>query len=261
MSSTAWSSGDHYEPFMGRWSRLVGADFLDWFDAPPGLRWLDIGCGTGALTEAIALSADPRQLTGVDPSESFVDFARSRLGDRAIIEVADATHLPLDEDAVDVAVAGLVLNFVTDLVRSLAEISRVVHPGGRAGAYVWDYAGGMQFLDLFWQAAGEVDASARDFYESSRFGGWDRGRLERLLASIGTHAESHEIVVPTVFANFDDYWTPFLGGQGPAPSYVKSLDADRLAELREVVRSSLPIAADGTISLTARAWAVRCIVN
>jgi len=246
---------------MGRWSRLVGPEFLEWLDAPRGLRWLDIGCGTGALTEAIALRAEPRQLTGVDPSASFVEFARSRLGERARIEVADATHLPLDEDAVDVAVAGLVLNFVTDLVRSLAEISRVVHPGGRAGAYMWDNSGGMQLLDLFWQAASELDASARDFYESFRYGGWNRDRLERLFASIGTHAESHEIVVPTVFANFDDYWTPFLGGQGPAPSYVKSLDDERLAELREVVRALLPIAADGTISLTARAWAVRCIVN
>lgn len=259
--SAAWSSGDHYEPFMGRWSRLVAAEFVDWLDQEPGKKWLDIGSGTGALTEQIALRAAPSELTGIDPSESFVHFARERLGDRARIEVATATQLPLDEDAVDVAVSGLVLNFVPDLVRALAEMARVVRVGGTAGAYLWDYRDGKHFLDIFWRAASEVDAGARDFYESTRFGGWGPQRLDQLFSSIGTHVETKAIDIPTVFPSFEDFWNPFLGGQGPAPSYLSGRDNAERDRLREILRDRVPTAADGSIPLTARAWAVRCTVR
>lgn len=259
--SAAWSSGDHYEPFMGRWSRLVAEDFVEWLDVEPGKRWLDVGCGTGALTETIAERSAPAQLIGIDPSASFIEFARNRLGDRAHFEIATATSLPLDDDSVDVAVAGLVLNFVTDLVRGLAELSRVVRVNGHAGGYIWDYSRGMHFLDIFWAAASEVDGSARSFYESSRFGGWAPERLEQLFSGIGTHVETKAIVIPTVFAHFDDFWRPFLGGQGPAPSYLQSLSDPDREKLREILRERLPYAADGSVPLEARAWAVRCRVR
>lgn len=258
--SAAWSSGDHYEPFMGRWSRLVAEDFVEWLDVEPGKRWLDVGSGTGALTEQIALLAAPSELIGVDPSPSFVQFAEARLGERARFTVASATQLPLDEDAVDVAVSGLVLNFVPDLVRTLAETARVVRVGGTAGAYLWDYRDGMHFLDIFWKTASEVDAAARDFYESTRFGGWGRARLEQLFSSIGSHVETREIDIPTVFPSFDDFWNPFLGGQGPAPSYLSSRNDTDRERLRDMLRERVPTAADGSIPLTARALAVRCTV-
>ena len=261
MPPTAWSNGDHYESYMGRWSRQVATEFVDWIDAPPKSRWLDVGCGTGALTEAIAHSAAPSDLVGIDPSASFVDFARERLSDRAWFEVAGATSIPLEENSVDVAVSGLVLNFVPDLVRALAEVARVVTVGGTAGAYLWDYSRGSHFLDVFWKTASELDAAARDFYESKRFGGWSSDRLSQLFAGIGSRVETRSIVIPTVFANFDDYWLPFSGGQGPSPTYLQGLSDSQREALRDLLRERVSAEADGSVVLEARALAVRCSVR
>ncbi len=249
-----WSSGDAYEPYVGRWSRLVARDFLAWLAPPPGLRWLDLGCGTGALAATVLRDAAPAGVVGVDPSAAFAAHAAAHIADpRAEFGVGNAMALPFGDASFDVAVSGLVLNFVPDPAVAIAELRRVVRPGGTVAAYVWDYAEGMSLLRYFWDAAGDLDPAARDLDEGRRFPLCTPDALSAVFGG----AEVTGVTVPTVFRGFEDYWTPFLGGQGPAPSYVSTLHDDARMALREALRARLPVEPDGTIALTARAWAVR----
>jgi SAM-dependent methyltransferase len=254
-----WSSGDAYEPYVGRWSRLVARDFVDWLKVPADRRWLDIGCGTGALSQTILERAAPQALMGVDPSEGFIAHARRIISDtRTEFQVGDAQSLPADRQAFDVAVAGLVINFVPDMAKAAAEMVRVTRPGGTAAAYVWDYAGEMQMMRRFWDAAVALNPAALDKDEGRRFPVCRPEPLTALFKDAGlTNVEVRAIDAPTVFKDFDDYWTPFLGGQAPAPGYCMSLSEDRRAALRDRIRSTLPFRDDGSVHLIARAWAVR----
>ena len=259
----AWDSGDAYEPYVGRWSRLVAREFLGWLAVPPGGRWLDVGCGTGALVETILALAAPSEVVGVDPSPAFVAFARDRLKDpRARFEVGDAQALPAPPATFDAVVAGLVLNFVPEPEKALSEMARVARPGGTVAAYVWDYAEGMQMMRHFWDAAGALDPKARELDEGRRFPLCRPEPLADLFLTAGLEkVEVRAIDVPTVFRDFDDYWSPFLGGQAPAPGYPMSLSQERRAALRERIRTGLPTNPEGEHHLIARAWAVRgCIV-
>lgn len=254
-----WASGDAYEPYVGRWSRLVARDFVDWLEVPAGRRWLDIGCGTGALSQIILERAAPQALLGVDPSEGFVAHARRFIGDtRAEFQVGDAQSLAADNQAFDVTVAGLVINFVPDMAKAAAEMFRVTRLGGTGSAYVWDYAGEMQMIRRFWDAAIALDADAQDKDEGRRFPVCRPEPLTALFEVAGfTNVEVRAIDATTVFKNFDDYWTPFLGGQAPAPGYCMSLSEHRRVALRDRIRSTLPFRDDGSVHLIARAWAVR----
>lgn len=254
-----WASGDAYEPYVGRWSRLVAREFLTWLDAAPGARWADVGCGTGALTEAILSTTTPAQVHAVDRSFSYALYARRRVADpRADFLVADAQWLPQPPQRVDAAVSGLVLNFVPQPAVAVAEMARIVRAGGLVAAYVWDYAGQMQLMRYFWDAAVALDPGAADLDEGRRFPLCEPVALESLFRGAALHAvESRAIDVPTRYRDFDDYWRPFLGGQGPAPGYAMSLTEERRTVLRERIRAALPIATDGSIDLIARAWAVR----
>jgi len=254
-----WASGDVYEPYVGRWSRLVAREFLAWLDAPTGLDWLDVGCGTGALTEAVAGGCAPERLAGIDPSAGFLDFARRRLGDSGVeLRQADAQDLPFAAAGFDRVVSGLVLNFVPDQPRASAEMARVARPGGEVALYVWDYADGMELMRHFWDAAVALDPLARALDEGRRFPICRPEPLLKLFEGAGlASVETRAIDVPTVFRDFDDYWSPFLGGQAPAPGYCMSLGEEARAALRERLRASLPARPDGSIHLVARAWAVR----
>jgi SAM-dependent methyltransferase len=256
-SASPWASGDAYERYVGRWSRLVAPRFLEWLAPAPGLRWGDVGAGTGALSAAILAHCAPSQVAGVDLAEGFVKLARQQVTDpRATFEVGDATRLPWGDAAHDMAVSGLVLNFVPDPATMVREMARVTQPGGRVAAYVWDYADGMQLVRRFWDAAVECDPAARPLDEAVRFPDCWPGPLAELFAAL-EDVVVEEVVVPTVFADFDDCWGPFLGGAGPAPAYVTSLGEDERTVLRETLRARVPVADDGSIPLTARAWAVR----
>ncbi|MEV4051578.1 class I SAM-dependent methyltransferase [Amycolatopsis sp. NPDC049688] len=254
-----WQSGDAYEAFMGRWSRRLAETFVRRLDAPPSRRWLDVGCGTGALTAAVLAAADPVEVAGVDPSEGFLASARERVPDpRVSFTVADARELPFPDDRFDVVVSGLVLNFVPDPPAAAAEIKRVTAPGGQAVAYLWDLAQGMELLRRFWDAAAEVDPAAAELHEGRRYPLCRPEPFGRLWTNAGlTEVTIDEITIPTVFTNFDDYWQPFLGRQGPGPAYLATLPEGQRDRIRELLRSRLPTNPDGTIPLTARAWVAR----
>jgi len=251
-----WAIGEAYEPYIGRWSRLVAIEFLDWLAVPSGRRWLDVGCGTGVLSASILHRCDPLSVLGIDQSEGYVASARAHVQDPRIgFEVADATGLP--PISFDVVVSGLVLNFLPD-PRAAVHAMRLSAPSGLVAAYVWDYAGRMELIRSFWDAAVTLDPGAADLDEGHRFPICQPSRLEELWLESGlTDVSSRAIDVPTVFRDFDDYWTPFLGGQGPAPRYALSLDDERRDALRERIRARLPVGPDATITLVARAWAVR----
>ncbi|HEU5296372.1 MAG TPA: methyltransferase domain-containing protein [Burkholderiaceae bacterium] len=256
--SDTWERGSPYEQYIGRWSRRMAPVFLSWLAAPANGRWLDVGCGTGALSAAIVDHCSPARVVGVEPSEGFLKLAAASLGGRAELVRGSADALPVAGATIDHVVSGLVLNFVPNLPAALAEMARVAVPDGTIAAYVWDYADRMELIRHFWDAAVLLDPSARALHEGVRF---PLCRPQALQAAfdgaglVGTQIEALEVA--TDFADFDDYWSPFLGGQGPAPAYLMSLADDRRAQLREVLRARLPTSESGGIALVARAWAVR----
>jgi SAM-dependent methyltransferase len=256
--SDTWERGNPYERYVGRWSRNVAPVFLSWLAAPSRLRWLDVGCGTGALCAAILDRCAPASVVGVDPSAGFLASARHHLGGRADLVQAHASAIPLDDACIDVAVSGLVLNFVPDPGAALAEAKRLLAARGTLAAYVWDYGGGMQLMRYFWDAAVALDPAASALDEGVRFPLCRPEALRALFARAGLHAiEVSAIDIATPFQSFEDYWQPFLGGQGPAPAYAMSLDEQGRARLQDRLRAQLPVSPDGSIALRARAWAVR----
>lgn len=254
-----WDSGHAYEQYVGRWSRRLAPEFLRWLDLPPGLAWADVGCGTGALTSAILEHCAPAAVRGIDAAAAFVAVARQRITGPAVsFELGDATRLPWDPDVCDVAVSGLVLNFVPDPGSMVLEMARVTKPGGRVAAYVWDYAGGMQMMRHFWDAAIAVSPDDARLDQAERFSVCRpeplRALFERAgLASVACRA----IDIPTVFRDFDDYWTPFLGKTGAAPAYLASVGDDVRERIRARLQARLAPEPGRAIALTARAWAVQ----
>lgn len=256
--SDTWERGNAYERYVGRWSRLVAPIFLSWLNVPAGRRWLDVGCGTGALCAAVLDRCFPDSVAGVEPSEGFLETAKENLAGRVTLHQGSATAIPLGEASVDTVVSGLVLNFVPNPRAGVLEMARVTANGGTIAAYVWDYAGRMDAIRLFWDAAVELDPAAAKLDEGVRFPLCRPEALEGLFASAGLgQVDVKAIDVPTPFSNFDDYWQPFLGGQGPAPAYAMSLDEAARGRLRDRLRERIPTTPDGAISLTARAWAIR----
>ncbi len=254
-----WANGVSYESYMGRWSRLVAHEFLLWLAVPPHARWLDIGCGTGALTQTILEMTSPQLVRGVDASEGYFAHVRKQIQDpRADFLLGDASSLPVSSVAYDAIVSGLMLNFVSQPVQALKEMVRAVQKGGTVAAYVWDYIGQMQLLRYFWNAAVELDPKAFSLDEGQRFPLCQPEALQHLFQTAALDmVEVCSITVPTTFHDFDDYWTPFLEGQGPAPFYVKALTDEQRVVLRDHLQTILPFGADGSLHLQARAWAVR----
>ena len=243
---------------MGRWSRPLAERFVRWLDAPSGGHWLDVGTGTGALAAAICAMARPASVVACDPSAPFIDSAKERHGDaRARFVVAGTGSLPQREGGYDAVVSGLALNFFPNPGLAIQEQLENARPGGVVGAFVWDYAEGMEFLRHFWDTAAAIEPRAAALDEGRRFPICAPTALEALFESSGAGAvRSASVSVPTRFTSFADYWRPFLAGTGPAPSFVAGLSEEQRAALAAELQRRLPTQAGGIIELQARAWAV-----
>jgi SAM-dependent methyltransferase len=260
----AWQAGDSYDRYMGRWSRQIAPRFLDWLAAPPGLDWLEVGCGTGALTAAILAHGAPKSIVSIEPSAGFLERARANVPDaRVAFLLGDAQDLPVDQGSKDVIVSGLVLNFVPDRAKALAEMRRTARAGATIGFYVWDYPGaGVEFMRAFWTAAASLDSAAADLTEDRRFPFCTPDGLRALTSSAGLRAvDITAIEAPSVFRDFEDYWQPFTLGAGPAPGYCMSLAPEARERLRARLSDSLARQPDGSIHLKTRAWAVKASVG
>lgn len=259
----SWTAGSSYEEFMGRWSRRLAAQFVSWLRIPRGVHWLDVGCGTGSLANAIGMHADPASVVGCDPAEPFIEFARGQSRDARISFVAAGVgKLPRRPGGYGSVTSLLAFNFFPDSEAALQEMRSVTARPGTVSACVWDYGDRMEFLRHFWNAAGTLDPAARALDEGRRFSLCHPDRLTTMFRSGSlVDVRCDAIEIPTIFSGFQDYWQSFLGGTGPAPSYVASLDPDRRAMLSRKLEETLPRRADGTIALIARAWAVRGTVD
>jgi SAM-dependent methyltransferase len=242
--------GSAYECFMGRYSQPLAATFADAVGIAAGQRVLDIGCGPGALTEELVRRGGA-SVAAVDPSEPFVEEC-ARRNPGVDVRLGKAELLPFADGAFDAALAQLVLHFVSDPAAAASEMRRVLRPGGRAGACVWDFAGGMRMLRLFWDAARAVDSSAPDEASTLRFG--RDGEIASLFTEAGLReVTSGALEVEAGYEGFADFWAGFLSGSGPAGSFCVSLAPERQEALREELRRRLGDP-QGPFALTARAW-------
>jgi SAM-dependent methyltransferase len=251
-----FEDGLSYERYMGDWSRRVGAIFIDWLALPSGLKWIDVGCGNGAFTELIVDRCAPNEVRGIDPSEAQLDFARKRPGARlAKFDHGDAMALPFPADTFDVAVMALVIFFVPEPAKGVAEMKRVVRPGGMVAAYAWDILGGgfaLEPIRIELRAMGlepvdppSVDASRLEAMRDL----WTGAGLEAV--------ETREIYVQRTFSNFEEFWDITVSG---APSLRPTLGAMSRAEvelLKTRVRARLPGDVAGRITYGSRANAVK----
>ncbi len=258
-SGAMFNSAESYEGYVGRWSRLVAREFVAWLDAAPGQTWLDVGAGTGVLTQVILEVASPSKIVAIDLSQEYVEFARQRIHDsRVVFSVGDAATLSVEAPEFDVAASGLVLNFVPAPEQVVSRMMQAVVRDGTVAAYVWDYGGRMEMMRHFWDAAAKVDPTASEMDAGQRFTICKPDNLRALFQSAGASAvEVVPIDVPTRFKDFDDYWLPFLGAQGSVSKYLRGLDDATRNALRSQLQRQLPADDDGGFTLVARAWAVK----
>ena len=253
--SIRFEDGDAYERLMGQWTRVAGDVFLDWLNRPPGLRWLDVGCGNGAFTETVIQRCHPSRIEGVDPAEAQIEFARSRPGaSAASFELGDAMRLPSPDDSFDTAVMALVLFFVPEPARGVAEMRRVVAPGGTVAAYAWDMlGGGFPLRDLHdeLRKAGHPPLLPPSV-EASRL-----STMRQLWENAGlNHVEVREITVERTFANFEDMWNTSVLSAGVRPA-IASIQPPELEALKSRLQSRFPPDGEGRIVCSARANAVK----
>lgn len=255
--SKLWGAADTYERYMGRWSRKVAPLFVDWLNASQEKSWADIGCGTGELSLQIASKCKPGNLVGIDTSAPFITQAAQYVPSAEFRE-GDATKIDLPDGGLDYAVSGLVLNFLPDKAKALSEMARIVRPGGTVALYVWDYAGQMQIMRHFFDAARLIDPNS-SVYDDGISAPICRPKplLDAFIAAGLTDSETITIDITAAFVDFEDYWAPFLGGTGSAPKYCMSLDEDVRNRIRDAVRERLPTGPDGEILLAVRAWAAK----
>ena len=249
-----FTDGAAYERFMGRWSQLVGDSFLDWLAPKPGLRWLDVGCGNGAFTQLIVDRTKPASVDGIDPSEGQLAFARTRPASRvAKFRQGDAMSLPYPDDSFDVAVMPLVIFFVPDPAKGVAEMARVVRPGGLATAYGWDLEGGFPYEVLL----DEMEALGVSVPEPPSPTASRLDEMQSLWSGAGLQdIEERTITVHRSFPSFDDYWDTIIGSPS-AGKKIEALPAAQAEKLQATLRKRLPADVDGRISYSARANAIK----
>lgn len=254
--SHLFADGEAYERLMGRWSRIAGEIFLDWLDIPAKGRWLDVGCGNGAFTEALIARCAPIEIIGVDPSEGQLAFARTRAGaSSAVFRVGDAHLLPFGGDRFDVAVMALVVTYLSDPRKAVSEMVRVVRPGGWVATYVWDVPGAgapahpiyvaMESLGLPSPRPPGASVSRSD----TMWALWKNAGLESI--------ESRVIRIPVVYTDFDDFWDSNSVPVGPPGRAIHEMSAAAREQLRSRVRDQLLVGYDGRIIYESFANAVK----
>jgi ubiquinone/menaquinone biosynthesis C-methylase UbiE len=248
-----------YERFMGRWSRLLAPVYIAFAGVGKGDRVLDVGAGTGSLASALEATPGVKEVVGVDPSEALIAYARQNAkAGRARFEVGDAQALKFEDASFDSTLSLLVLNFVPDHDKAIAEMRRVTRPGGRVSACVWDYSEGMQMLRFFWDEAVALNPAA-DKKDERHMKLSRQGQLGKAWKKAGLkNVRGKPLVIEQSYSSFNDYWEPFLKGAGPAGAYAVSLTEDRRRQLESRLRKRLlGRRDDGPFVLKAAAWAVR----
>lgn len=255
-----WTDAEPYDAYIGRWSRIAAEMFVDWLGVAPRSAWLDVGCGTGALSQAIIARTDPARVLGIDKSEAFVARAKSLISDeRFSIAAGDASRLAAPDGSFDAVVSGLMLNAVPDQRGTLSEFVRVTRPGGVVATYLWDFDGEMQVLRYFWEAARALDPGAdASSDDDEAFAICKPDRLSAAFEGAGLRSvEVRALDVPAHFRDFDDYWAPLQRGHSPSQEHVAALSDVERSRLGDQLRSTLPTKPDGSIDLLARAWAAK----
>jgi ubiquinone/menaquinone biosynthesis C-methylase UbiE len=254
-SPIRFNDGKAYERMMGRWSRIAGDQFIDWIEAPKGLRWVDVGCGNGAFTEVLIGRASPAAVTGIDPSEGQISYARTRPGAAmAQFQIGDAQSLPFADDSFDAASMALVIAFLDDPGKAAAEMARVVRPGGLVATYMWSFPDGfplrplgMAMKSLGLNPLAPPNVKAGDLENLSHY--WQQAGLRSV--------ETRVIRIQILFADFDDFWQSASAPAGPSGQAITALSPDEREEVKARLRKQLPVAADGRITYEAIANAVK----
>lgn len=257
--SVGWESAAAYDRFMGRWSSLAARKFIEWLDPPGSLHWFELGCGTGALTQSILTYANPDRVIAWEPSRSLLRVAIERIHDeRAAFQPYGEDELADIAKPIDVFASGLVLNFLSSPKVAVEVAAGQLSPGGVAAGYVWDYSEGMEFLQLFWEAAISLDPTAAELDQRTRYPLCAPDALRSLFESASlTNVEVEGLEIETRFENFNDFWDPFLGGAGAAPTYTASLSIENRRRLEDTLRTKLHSEPGKLLDLRARVWAVR----
>jgi ubiquinone/menaquinone biosynthesis C-methylase UbiE len=250
----SFDATDDYERFMGRWSRAIGEKFLAWMAPPHNARWLDVGCGTGAFSELILRRCAPKSVIGIDPSPAQIEYARKLLP-KATFQVADSMDLPFGEHEFDIAASALVIHFIPDRARAFAEMRRVLRPGGLVAGYTWKRTVAADFAPYVPMLRG-VESVGGEALRSPVVPEGSTDGMHAALASAGYDAITvTEIKVDQSFRNFDEYWEVQTLPFSPPGKSVARLDAAQRDRLRDHLRETLPIAADGSITYSATAVA------
>jgi ubiquinone/menaquinone biosynthesis C-methylase UbiE len=253
---STWSATLAYELRSGRWSRIAAKELVRWLNVLDPFDWLDVGCGTGPLLSAILEWDTARRIVGLDRSKESLDAARIAFGDRVELLAGDAERLPFRASEFNLVVSALLFNLVEDPARVLKEMIRVTCHAGVVAAYVWDFAGGMEMMRRFWDAAIALDPRAASFDQAKKSKVADPPSLAALFEGAGLTAVEHRTLdFPTVFSDFADYWDPLVTGKGSIPDYARSIGQAQLQDLRASLEASLPRSEDGRITLMGRAAA------
>ena len=251
-----FTDGEVYERLMGRWSRLVGEQFLDWLDLPKGVRWLDVGCGNGAFTEELISRCSPATVIAIDPSDDQLAYARTRPGAKmAGFQVGDAQKIPFDDGSFDVAIMALVLSFLPDPAKAVAEMARVVRPGGWVATYMWDLPGGGAPVTPIYAAVKSLGSAPP---LPPRPGDSRQDAMKELWKKAGLEAiDTRVIRISVAFADFDDFWNSNTVPVGPQGKLIQAMSPSAREQLRTRLREHLPVASDGRIVYKSFANAVK----